>query len=264
MPIEGDPRRLHQVLSNVLSQRRQVHARRAVRSRWTARRTPGVDRDPVRDSGEGIAPEFLPFVFDRFRQADSRTTRKHGGLGLGLAIARHLVEQHGGSICAESDGPGLGTTVTIRLPAASPVRWASTLGALPGPSADEIRLDDVTILVVDDQPDSREVVARLLELRGARVQQCDSASSALEILDSEAPVHLVIADIAMPDIDGYELIRRIRASGSELPAIAVTAIVRPSDRERALASGYAAYCPKPVDGPSLARVVREVAAAPAT
>jgi CheY-like chemotaxis protein len=116
--------------------------------------------------------------------------------------------------------------------------------------------------VVDDQPDSREVLARLLEQRGARVRQCDSASSALRILDTEPPVQLLIADIAMPEIDGYELIRRIRASGSELPAIAVTAIVRPSDRERALAEGYAAYCPKPVEGAALAQVVRCVVSAP--
>jgi CheY-like chemotaxis protein len=152
--------------------------------------------------------------------------------------------------------------VTIRLPAASPVRWASTLQPLPAPAPDELRLDDVSILVVDDQPDSREVLARLLEQRGARVRQCDSASSALRILDTEPPVQLLIADIAMPEIDGYELIRRIRASGSELPAIAVTAIVRPSDRERALAEGYAAYCPKPVEGAALAQVVRCVVSAP--
>jgi PAS domain S-box-containing protein len=258
--IEGDPRRLHQVLSNVLSNAVKFTPEGGSIALDCSARPASIEIQ-IRDSGEGIASEFLPFVFDRFRQADSRTTRKHGGLGLGLAIARHLVEQHGGSICTESDGPGLGTTVTIRLPATSPVWWASTLGALPEPSAEETRLDDVTILVVDDQPDSREVVARLLEQRGARVQQCDCAASALEILDSEAPVHLLIADIAMPDIDGYELIRRIRASGSELPAIAVTAIVRPSDRERALASGYAAYCPKPVDGASLAQVARCVVSA---
>ena len=188
--IEGDPRRLHQVLSNVLSNAVKFTPEGGSIALECSARPPSIEIQ-IRDSGEGIASEFLPFVFDRFRQADSRTTRKHGGLGLGLAIARHLVEQHGGSICTESDGPGLGTTVTIRLPAASPVWWASTLGALPAPSAEEVRLDDVTILVVDDQPDSREVVARLLEQRGARVQQCDCASSALEILDSEAPVHLL-------------------------------------------------------------------------
>jgi CheY-like chemotaxis protein len=257
--IEGDPRRLHQVLSNVLSNAVKFTPEGGSIALDCTTRAASIEIR-IRDSGEGIASEFLPFVFDRFRQADSRTTRKHGGLGLGLAIARHLVEQHDGSICAESDGPGLGTTVTIRLPAASPVRWAST--PLPAPAPEELRLDDVTILVVDDQPDSREVLARLLEQRGARVRQCDSASSALRILDTEPPVQLLIADIAMPEIDGYELIRRIRASGSELPAIAVTAIVRPSDRERALAEGYAAYCPKPVEGAALAQVVRCVVSAP--
>jgi PAS domain S-box-containing protein len=258
--IEGDPRRLQQVLSNVLSNAVKFTPEGGSIELDCAARPSSVEVR-IRDSGEGIAPEFLPFIFDRFRQADSRTTRRHGGLGLGLAIARHLVEQHGGSICAESDGPGLGTMVTIRLPAAAAVWWASTHQGLSAPSPEELCLDDVTILVVDDQPDSREVVARMLEQQGARVQQCDSASSALEILESGSPVQLLIADIAMPDIDGYELIRRIRASGSELPAIAVTAIVRPSDRERALASGYAAYCPKPVDGASLAQVVRCVVSA---
>ena len=199
-------------------------------------------------------------MFDRFRQADSGSTRRHGGLGLGLGIARHLVELHGGEIRAESEGPGRGTTITIRLPTASSLQRTTVTAALPAP-IDESRLDRLAILVVDDQPDSREILAHLLEQRGAQVRQCESAASALQVLATE-PVQLLIADIAMPDVDGYELIRQVRTRGNGLPAIAVSAIARPSDRDRALAAGYTAYCPKPVDGPALARVVRDVVSPP--
>jgi CheY-like chemotaxis protein/nitrogen-specific signal transduction histidine kinase len=261
VPVEGDRRRLHQVLSNVLSnavkftpEGGSIQLTCTMREGWLEIR--------VRDSGVGIAPAVLPYVFDRFRQADSGSTRRHGGLGLGLAITRHLVEQHGGDIRVESDGPGCGTTITIRLPAAS-TQWGPTTHPVGVPEAEDAeRLDGVGVLVVDDEPDSREVVARLLEQRGAAVRQCNSALAALRVLAAEG-VDVLVADIAMPDVDGYELIRRVRASGNRVPAIAVTAIARPSDRERALASGYTAYCAKPVDGASLTRVVRQVAAAPA-
>ena len=250
-PIEGDPKRLCQVFNNALSNAVKFTpdgGRIALRC--------GLERGWIRiaiaDTGVGIDKDFLPFVFDRFRQGDSRSTRKHGGLGLGLAIARHLIQQHGGRIEAHSDGPGRGTTIDIELPlpshAARPV---------PAPFANEpapAQLDGITALVVDDQRDSRELLAALLEQRGAHVLQSDSAASALRLAASHA-VGLLVADIAMPEVDGYELIARLRASGFAAPAIAVTAYARPQDYQQAAAAGYSGYSPKPVDAAHLLHVV---------
>jgi signal transduction histidine kinase len=255
--IDGDPKRLHQVLGNVLSN--------------AVKFTPSGGRIDVRcthegnsiaidiqDSGAGIAPGFLPHVFDRFRQADSRSIRRHGGLGLGLAIARHLIEQHHGDINATSDGPGLGTTMHIRLPVDSRSSHQPALHASAPIEPDgDRRMDGMIVLVVDDQPDSCELLAALFERHGARVVQCDSAESALGVL-ADIEANLLVADIAMPDIDGYELIRRVRSSHSTLPAIAVSAYARPQDRRRALAEGYDGYCAKPVEAPQLLRAVRDV------
>jgi PAS domain S-box-containing protein len=254
-PIDGDAKRLHQVLNNVLS-----NAVKFTPEGGSVALECGINGDwleiVIRDSGVGISREFLPYVFDRFRQADSQSTRKHDGLGLGLGIARHLVELHRGEIRAASDGLGKGTTVTIRLPAGP----SSSLGAPPpwtARAAADVRLDGVAILIVDDQRDSREMLAALLEHRGAEVRQCDSAESALATL-ATLNVRLLIADIAMPDVDGYELIRRLRKSGYQTPAIAVTAFARHDDRENALTAGYTAYCAKPIDGVELARTVRDL------
>jgi CheY-like chemotaxis protein len=253
-PIEGDPKRLLQVLNNVLSNAVKFTPENG----WvtlTCEATGGWLNIRFEDSGVGIAPEFLPFVFDRFRQADSRTTRTHGGLGLGLAIARHLIEQHGGEIRAHSAGENRGTTISIRLPVSPTTAPYVTPEATS--STIDVRLEDVTVLVVDDQPDSREMLATLLEQRGARPMQCESAESALQILQSQR-VDLLIADIAMPDVDGYELMRRLRATGDDTPAIAVTAFARSDDRRSALECGYTAYLSKPIDGGQLAMTVREV------
>jgi signal transduction histidine kinase len=255
--IDGDAKRLHQVLGNVLSN--------------AVKFTPSGGRIDVRcvdegdaiaievqDSGNGIAPEFLPYIFDRFRQADSRAIRRHGGLGLGLAIARHLVEQHRGEICASSDGPGLGTTVHIRLPVSTaPSGKTVTASSAPDESDGALQMHGMTVLVVDDQADSCELLAALFERQGARVVQCDSAESALGVL-SDVAANLLIADIAMPDIDGYELIRRVRGTHPALPAIAVSAYARPQDRRRALSAGFDGYCAKPVEAPQLLRAVRDV------
>jgi len=251
-PIEGDPKRLHQVLNNVVSNALKFTAPGGhVVLRCNTDNT-GVNI-AVEDSGIGIAPDFLPFVFERFRQADSRSTRAHGGLGLGLAIARHLVEQHGGTIRARSDGNDRGTTIEIRLPAGSADSW--TLDQEIASTGDAVDLDDLAILVVDDQRDSREMITALLEQRGATVLQSDSAESALHVLQTES-VRLIVADIAMPRIDGYELMRCVRAAGSRIPAVAVTAFARLDDRHAAFASGYTAYLAKPIDGGQLARTVR--------
>jgi PAS domain S-box-containing protein len=255
-PIEGDPKRLHQVLNNVLSNAIKFTPEDgSVVLDCTA--NGDCVEISVRDSGIGIAPHFLPYVFDRFRQADSQPTRHHGGLGLGLAIARHLVELHHGQIRAISDGLGAGTTVSIRIPTGPsaqtrvPFTWSVS-------NAADVRLDGLRILAVDDQRDSREMLAALLEQRGAEVSLCDSAESALTMLASPN-FRLLIADIAMPDVDGYELIRRLRQSGNRTPAIAVTAFARADDRNRALSCGYSAYCAKPIDGAELARTVKDLA-----
>jgi PAS domain S-box-containing protein len=253
-PIDGDPKRLHQVLNNVLSNAIKFTPEGGVvLLRCHADHT--VVNIVVQDSGAGIPLDFLPFVFDRFRQADSRSTRAHGGLGLGLAISRHLVEQHGGEIQAHSDGDGRGATISIRLPAGSSAVWRDTSDvATP---AESVRLDDVTVLVVDDERDSREMIATVLEQRGAAVLQSDSAESALDTLQNRS-VRVIIADIAMPRIDGYELMRRVRASGSRVPSLAVTAFARSDDRRTALESGYSTYLAKPIDARQLARTVRDL------
>ncbi len=255
-PIEGDPKRLQQVLNNVLANAIKFtpHGGTIVLSCQSDGASVILQ---VRDSGIGIEPEFLPYIFDRFRQGDSRPTRAHGGLGLGLAIARHLVDQHDGEITASSDGTGKGTTISIVLP-------ASSIGLSPGvaesaPNAVDTELAAVHVLVVDDQADSREMLAMLLEQHGATVVQRDSAESALAFL-GDAPVDVMIADIAMPGIDGYELLQRLRAGGNHTPAIALTAFAHADDQRRALECGYDHYLAKPVDAASLVRTVRRVMA----
>ena len=255
-PIEGDPKRLHQVMGNVLSNAIKFTPEGG---RVEVRCAPDGDtlRIEVHDSGIGIAPEFAPFVFDRFRQADSRSTRQHGGLGLGLAIARHLLELHGGTIRAHSAGAGHGTTVEVHLP------LGSTAGQIvpPEPSVvddqpADLRLEGTTVLVVDDQLDSRDLLATLFQRRGAEVLQCSSAVAALETMNARL-VHLLVADLAMPDVDGFELIERVRRT-RHLPAIAVSAYARPEDRSKAFAAGYSGYCAKPLDAAGFLSVVGRV------
>jgi PAS domain S-box-containing protein len=257
-PAEGDPRRLQQVFGNVLSNAIKFTPEGGAIE--VSCQSAGGDSTliEITDSGAGIAPEFLPFVFDRFRQGDSRATRKHGGLGLGLAIARHLIEAHGGSITAHSAGPGQGTRISIHLPNASgPVFDARLRGLQSRPP--ELRLDGTTIVVVDDQSDSAEVLVALLTRTGARVLEYGHAAEALQSF-SVLPVDLLIADIAMPDMDGYELITRVRDRHPRVPAVAVSAYARPQDRKRAFDAGYDGYCAKPVDTGELLRTVRDVLA----
>jgi CheY-like chemotaxis protein len=253
-PIEGDAKRLYQVLNNILS-----NAVKFTDSGGTIELRCDADesslRIDIRDSGIGIPAEFLPHVFDRFRQADSRSTRVHGGLGLGLAIAKHLVELHGGVIQANSEGAGQGTSISIRLPIAAGLRSNADADARNTPMT--FRLHNTTLLVVDDQADSREMIAELLEQRGATILQCDSAAGALDMLRTNK-VDLLIADIAMPRIDGYELMRRARSSGCRVPGIAVTAFAHSDDRRLALESGYTSYLAKPVDGAQLAKTVHDL------
>jgi len=252
--IEADPKRLHQVFANILSnaikftpEGGQVHV--------TCREDSAAILIEVRDSGIGIAADFLPFVFDRFRQADSRPARTHGGLGLGLAVARHLIEQHGGEIRASSDGPGRGTTVSIRLPVgvSAGATASQTAPTIPLEGLTHFRMDGVKVLAVDNDEDSREFLVALFEQYGADVLQCDSAASALELLASTS-VDLIVADIGMPHVDGYQLMQQVRGMSNghgRTPAIAVSAYTRPEDRARALAAGYDGYSPKPLETPAL-------------
>jgi PAS domain S-box-containing protein len=254
-PIEGDSKRLHQVLNNVLS-----NAVKFTPQGGSILLCCDVNADwltiEIRDTGVGISPEFLPHVFERFRQGDSRSTRAHGGLGLGLAIAKHLVELHGGAISASSNGSGTGTTVLLRFPVARAI--AATGNREPRREhIAPVALHGTRVVVVDDEADSREMIAALLEQLGATVVQSDCADTTLKLLEVDA-ADLLIADIAMPTVDGYELMRRLRAAGCGLPAIAVTAYARPDDRRRAIECGYTSYLAKPVDGIELARTVREL------
>jgi CheY-like chemotaxis protein/two-component sensor histidine kinase len=255
-PIDGDAKRLQQVLGNVISNAIKFtpeHGHVRVRCEADA---DGLTIE-IGDSGVGISAELLPFIFDRFRQGDSRSTRRHGGLGLGLAIARHLVECHGGEIRAQSDGPGHGTTFRIRLPLAASMAPIERARAASAEAT--VDLSGCNALVVDDLEDSRELLVRLLHQCGASVLQCPSAHTALVALSSSR-FDLLVADIAMPDLDGYDLIERVRRLGDphgRVPAIAVTAYARREDRDAALAAGYNGYCSKPLDVSEFMRVIGE-------
>jgi signal transduction histidine kinase/CheY-like chemotaxis protein len=260
--IWGDPARLQQVLWNLLSNAVKFTARGG-EVIVSLRRLDAHAQVSVRDTGEGISREFLPFVFERFRQADSTMTRAHGGLGLGLAIVRHLVELHGGTVRAESGGTGAGATFTLELP----------LIATPGASADarhlqlaavaaqldcSPNLEDVRILVVDDAADARALLTTILEQCGASVRAVASAAEALDALNAFKP-DLLVSDIGMPDEDGYSLIRKVRAlapeQGGQIPAVALTAYAGEEDRLRALLAGYQLHVAKPINPAELITVV---------
>jgi CheY-like chemotaxis protein len=215
----------------------------------------------VRDSGEGIEKEFLPFVFDRFRQADGGTNRKHGGLGLGLAIVRHLTELQGGTVSVISDGKGTGAVFTVRLPiAAIETGSAANLPAdQSGPRVAERRMTGKRILIVDDEPDARELTSFILSECGAEVATAESAVRALEQI-KENPPDIMISDIGMPEIDGFDLIQRIKElpQAKDLKTIALTAYARQEDKEKALAAGYHSYLPKPVRPLDLIEKVNEL------
>jgi signal transduction histidine kinase/CheY-like chemotaxis protein len=217
----------------------------------------------VADTGKGISKEFLPYVFDRFRQADSSTTRVYGGLGLGLAIVRHLVELHGGTIRAESDGVGAGATFGAAFPlittrAESPAVSLSGEHASNGSSA----LDGLRVLVVDDETDARQLISHLIARAGAEVKTCGSAHEALELLEQWRP-DVLMSDIAMPGEDGYSLIRKVRAlsptKGGQTPAAALTAYAREEDRQRALAEGYQMHVAKPISSGQLVAILAQLA-----
>ncbi|MBC1220982.1 type II toxin-antitoxin system ParD family antitoxin [Nostoc sp. UCD121] len=204
----------------------------------------------VKDTGNGIKADFLPYIFERFRQADASTTRSYGGLGLGLAIVRHLVEMHGGTVQADSPGLGLGATFGVRLPLMSISYISDGAELISGNDDNQISLNGLRVLVVDDEADGRELVAFILEQHGALVSEAASVAQALSALESGMP-HILISDLGMPEEDGYSLIRRIRAlpveKGGRMPAIALSAYAKEEDRRRALLTGFQMYLSKPFD-----------------
>ena len=254
--IPGDPVRLQQVVWNLLSNAIKFTPRGG-RVQIRSERVNSQLEIVVSDTGQGIAPDFLPHVFDRFRQADQKTSRQHGGMGLGLAIVRHLVELHGGTVSAHSGGVDQGSTFTVTLPI-SPVYRVDASGGRVHPAARDLlpandmadRLDGLTILVVDDEPDTRELLKQGLEYCGATVSLAGSAAAALAALERNVP-DVLISDIGMPGIDGYDLIRQIRTlqtvQGRRVAAIALTAYTRVEDRLHALRAGYDMHVPKPVE-----------------
>ena len=254
-PIKGDPARIQQTVWNLLS-----NAIKFTPKGGTVQiHVTGIDEFveiTVKDTGAGISEKFLPFVFDRFRQADNSTTRSHGGLGLGLAIVKHLVELHGGTVSVASDGEGKGATFTVRLPiSASTSRQAVPARGEASPK----RLTNIKVLVVDDDSNSSEIVRRILVGRDAQVSVASSADEALKLIELFEP-DVLVSDIGMPGKDGLTLIREIRTDevrmrAKRLPAVALTAFARPEDRIRVLQAGYNTHVAKPVDPRELIAVV---------
>ena len=257
--VHGDSTRLQQIVGNLLSNAIKFTPPGGRVGVGVARAGSHVEI-AVRDTGQGIAPEFLPRVFDRFRQADASITRQHGGLGLGLAIVKHLVTLHGGDVRVESPGVGLGATFTVSLPCEGDT---APLGTTAPISHEGTQLHGVRVLVVDDEHDARELVQRVLEHDAATVETASSAEEALALLQRRAP-DVIVSDIGMPGMDGYALIRRVRSLDEkgvvDVPAIALTAFAREEDRALALASGYQAHMAKPVDPGELVATVARWAA----
>jgi PAS domain S-box-containing protein len=268
--VLGDADRLQQVVWNLLSNAVKFTPEEGEITIRLERKGAHV-RLTVSDTGEGIEPEFLPFVFDRFRQFEGRPARTHGGLGLGLAIVRHLVEAHGGTVSAASRGRGHGATFTVTLPLARARKESSEVGGDRLAAAGEVpqsraplpdHLRDLRVLVVEDEPEARNLLSMTLMSYEAEVRDCASAAEALQILDEWRP-DVLVSDIGMPVEDGYELMRKVRAReperGGLLPALALTAYARAEDARRALEAGYQAHVPKPVAPDELATVVASLA-----
>lgn len=268
-PIAADPGRLQQVVWNLLSNAIKFTPPDG-RVRVTIRERDGQAEIGVADTGIGIGAEFLSHVFDRFRQADASTTRRHGGLGLGLSIVKHLVEQHGGTVAAASAGEGHGAAFTVRLPLAGrlplgerPARPASAASTARGRDGESADLRGLRVLVVDDEADGRELIKRVLADRNAEVTTAETAAEALALLP-RIRAQLLLSDIGMPDMDGFELLERVRAlgraAGGDVPAIALTAFAQSEDRLRALEAGFQDHITKPVEPAELIATVALVAA----
>jgi PAS domain S-box-containing protein len=267
--VSGDAERLQQIVWNLLSNAIKFTPKGG-RVSVSLERADQTAQITVTDTGKGIEPEFLPYVFDRFRQADGSSTRKHGGLGLGLAIVKHLVELHGGTISATSEGVGKGAAFAVRLPLRALTETppdengkATVLNLNLANTGDlSIDLQGLRIVVVDDERDARELLQSLLTTYGAKVTLCSSAREAFEAVQRERP-DLLVSDIGMPGQDGYSLINNIRrlpeAEGGKTPAIALTAFARIEDRIRALSQGFQMFVPKPVEPNELVAAINSLA-----
>jgi CheY-like chemotaxis protein/anti-sigma regulatory factor (Ser/Thr protein kinase) len=260
--VYGDPSRLQQVVWNLLTNSVKFTQRGGnvtVSVEGAGEQVQVI----VSDNGQGIAPEFLPFLFERFRQADASTTRKHGGLGIGLALVKQIVELHGGSVRVSSEGHNRGATFIVALPLSSVhaedrAKMPPPLSASPSGALDPVDLEGVKILFVDDDADSRQMGKRILGERRAEVTVAASAAEGLACLCQQVP-DVLVSDIGMPEIDGYEFIRRVRelpaGRGGQTPAAALTAFARPEDRRRALMAGFQSHIAKPVEPDELLTVV---------
>jgi signal transduction histidine kinase/ActR/RegA family two-component response regulator len=260
--VHSDAGRLQQIIWNLLTNAIKFTPRNGS-VRVAVRRVDGEVEMAVSDSGQGIPTEFLPYVFDRFRQADASTTRRHGGLGLGLSIVKSLVEMHKGTVQAFSGGEGQGATFTVRLPLARPQPFAvnGLFKAERANAVDEPTLEGLRILVVDDEPDARALARRVLEERGAHVVTVASALEAMAVVGGDSAPSVVVSDIGMPNEDGYDFIRNMRALpglAGRIPAVALTALARTEDRQRALLAGYQTHISKPVDPAELVAVIADV------
>jgi signal transduction histidine kinase/integral membrane sensor domain MASE1/CheY-like chemotaxis protein len=256
-PVAGDPSRLQQIIWNLLSNAVKFTPRDG-HVYVTLRSVGSLAEIEVRDTGAGISPEFLPSVFERFRQAESPVTRAHRGLGLGLAIVRHLTELHGGSVFAASDGDGKGATFTIRIPLATDWHALNSDGserAEPLPSPEPLK--GLRVLLVEDEKDARELLELTLRVSGAKVEAVESAQEALTTLQSSRP-DVLLSDIGLPYESGYDLIRRIRAMPSDLsqiPAVALTAFATEKDRQLALSAGFQTHLSKPIEPAALVEAI---------
>jgi PAS domain S-box-containing protein len=261
--ISGDPNRLQQVVWNLLSNAIKFTPNGG-RVTVELERANGTVEIRVSDTGIGIREDFLPYVFDRFRQADASSIRKFGGLGLGLAIVRHIAEMHGGTVSVFSTGENKGTTFTIQLPfiTTPQISAESDRKVISQPpeakTSSRISLDGLVILIVDDEEDTRHLLVQTLTLNGAKVLTAKSAEEALIELTDKNP-DILVSDIGMPDEDGYSLIRKVRALSDEqkknIPAIALTAFTRTQDRMKAMTTGYQNHVAKPVEPDELATVI---------
>jgi PAS domain S-box-containing protein len=270
--VRGDASRLQQVIWNLLSNAvKFTNEAGRVEARLT--RFQSEVEISVTDTGIGIDPQFMPYLFERFRQADSTSTRRYGGLGLGLAIVRHVVEMHGGAVSASSAGKGLGSTFKVTFPVASAAQPQQPEGGPPpksrtpggrAPREERHSLMGVRVLVVEDDPDTLDMLKFVLAGSGAEVITAPSTSEALETLEHWRPDALV-SDLAMPDQDGYELIQQVRSRGPEkggnIPAVALSAYSRAEDRKHALAAGFQVHVPKPVEPAQLIAVVASLTCA---
>lgn len=267
-PVSGDPHRLQQVIWNLLSNAIKFTPKEG-KVQVLLERVKSHIEISVADTGVGIKPAFLAHVFERFRQADGSTTRRYGGLGLGLSIVKSLVELHGGTVLARSPGEGGGATFTVQLPlmAARSNAHSETRHHATSPNADSadfkaFDLSGLKVLVVDDEADARELIKRVLTDCGAQVLTAGSAAEAIVLVERERP-HVLLSDIGMPDADGFELLRRVRtlglAKGGKIPAIALTAFARSEDRMRALHAGFLMHLTKPVEPSELVATVASAA-----